>query len=121
LADRAKQVVVGLAVAQLTDVVAAQLVSPEFIGDHLDHLGVPPALRRLLSPIKATSSAGLLLGLLVPELGAVTAAGLIGYYGIAVGFHLRTHESPISALPAVLLGAAAAAALKKRFLPALAA
>jgi hypothetical protein len=114
--DRTRDLVVGLAGLQLADALGNRLVSQEFVSHHLDHLGVPQVLRPTLSPIKVASSAGLLLGLRLPRLGAVTSAGLVAYYAFAVGFHLRAGDHPVAALPAALLGASAAVALTKRFL-----
>lgn len=109
---------VGLAAFQLADALGNGLLSHEFVTRHLDHLGVPQVLRPTLGPIKVASSVGLLLGMRLPRLGAVTSAGLVAYYVIAAGFHLHAHDHPVAALPAGLLGAAAALALTQRFLPA---
>lgn len=98
---------------------AAVTMFPDVWGDeHLDHHGVPSYLRPFLTPIKLASSGGLLLGLKWPRLGALTAACLIAYYGIAASFHVRADESSLNALPAATLGLAAAATLATRFLPA---
>jgi hypothetical protein len=67
--------------------------------------------------IKVAGSAGLLVGMRFPRLGATTSKSLIAYYAAAVGYHRRAEEHPILALPAALFGAAAALTLVAVYLP----
>ncbi len=107
----------GLALVQLADAAGNELVPRRILNEHLDHLRVPVRLRPALQLIKVLSSAGLVLGLKEPRLGALTSAGLVGYYAAAVGFHVRAHDHPLVAAPAALLGAAAAIAFVGVYLP----
>jgi hypothetical protein len=67
-----------------------------------------------------TSSFGLLVGLKMPRLGAVTSAGLVAYYAAAASFHLFANDHPVLAAPAAACGASAAIALVSLYLPAIA-
>lgn len=118
VADRIRQLAVVLASVQLIDVLGNAVVPREYVDAHLDHLQVPRRLRPLLSPIKLTSSAGLLAGLEMPRLGALTAAASCGYYAIAVRYHVRAGDHPVLCVPAALLGGAAAVTLLSLYLPA---
>ncbi len=81
---------------------------------------MPRSLRPVLPVIKVTSTFGLLLGLKMPRLGAVTSAGLIAYYAAAARFHLLAHDHPLLAMPAAACGASAGIALMNLYLPAIA-
>ena len=70
--------------------------------------------------IKVAGSAGLVLGIKSPRLGASTAACLVGYYAAAVVFHGRAGDHPVAWLPAIGFGATAAAALVTFYVPAIA-
>lgn len=90
---------VALAAFQVVDVVG-NAIPRQFVKRHLDHLGVPEYLRPLLPVIKLSSSAGLLLGLRFPRLGAVTAASLVAYYTAAMRFHQLSGDHVVLAMPA---------------------
>jgi len=105
-----RRLAVGLAAAQLADVVGNALVPRAALDEHLDRLGVPERLRLALPVIKIAGSAGLVVGIKAPRLGAVTAACLVGYYAAAVAFHADAGDSPVVWLPALAFGAAAATA-----------
>jgi len=106
--DRIERLVVGLAAFQVLDALAG-LIPRRFVTAHLDHLGVPNYLRPALPVIKLTTSAGLLLGLKMPRIGAATSAALVAYYAAAARFHLLSGDHPVLAVPAALCGAGAAA------------
>lgn len=108
---------VGFALLQLVDAAGNALAPSASVTAHLDHLGVPQWLQRMLPGIKVTSSVGLLLGLRWPRLGVLTSSCLIGYYAAATGFHLRAPEHPALALPAAAFGIGAAAVLVGVYLP----
>jgi hypothetical protein len=74
-------------------------------------LGVPSRLRPALPVIKVAGSAGLVLGIKSPRLGALTAAPPVGYYSAAVTFHVLADDHPVVWLPAAAFGAAAATSL----------
>lgn len=107
----------GFVVLQLVDALGNQLVPRRYVEAHLDHLRVPRKLQQMLPAIKVLSSAGLMLGLRWPRLGALTSACLIGYYAAAVGFHLNAPEHPALAAPAAVFGAGAAAVLVAVYIP----
>lgn len=107
--DRLRHLPRALAAIQVLDVVGNALLPDERIEAHLDHLGVPVGIRPLLSPIKLASSVGLVLGHRMPAMGACTSAGLVAYYSIAAGLHLRAGDPPVLTTPAVLSAAAATA------------
>jgi hypothetical protein len=115
--DRTKRLAVGLAAFQVVDA-AANEIPRRYVATHLDHLGVPARIRPLLPFIKVTSSAGLLLGIKRPRVGAVTAAALVAYYAAAVRVHLLAGDHPLLAAPAALCGATAAITLVDWYLPA---
>lgn len=102
-----RQVVIGLAAAQLLDAVGGWVVPSRYVQAHLEHLSVPTWLRPALGPIKVSGSAGLLLGLRSPKLGAVTSAGLVSYYAAAAAFHVVARDHPVVAVPAAGFGTAA--------------
>ena len=118
MADRRRQLAAGLAVFQVLDAIVNAIPS-RYVEAHLDHLGVPHRLRPALPVIKVTSSAGLLIGLRIPRLGALTAAGLVAYYAAAARFHLLADDHPVLAAPAAICGGIAAASLGNLYLPAL--
>ena len=55
-----------------------------------------------------SAGAGLLAGLAVPGLGTVAAAGLVAYFVIALGAHLRARDFQLT-WPLIYLSLAAAA------------
>ena len=102
---------VWLAVSQLLDAAANAALPSDYIERHLDHLGVPGAIRHVLPVIKVTSSLGLVAGLRHRRIGALTAAGLVAYYSAAACFHVLAGDRLVVALPAAAFGASAAASL----------
>lgn len=57
----------------------------------------------IFTPIKAAAGLGLLLGLWVPAIGAVTAGALVIYFVLAVASHLRVRDIGINLLSATTL------------------
>jgi len=115
--DRRKQLVVGLAAVQVVDTIGNAILPRRYIKAHLDHLGVPDSLQRILPVIKLTTSAGLLVGIEMPWLGVLTSTALVGYYAVAAGFHMGAGDHPAFAGPAAVLAATAALALGAVYLP----
>ncbi len=120
MGDRPKHLAVGLAALQLADAIGNELVPRRYLTAHLDHLGVPNRLRPALPVIKVAGSAGLVVGIKSPRVGALTAACLVGYYAAALVFHVRADDHPVVWLPAIAFGASAAASLLTFYLPAIA-
>src|SRR5687768_3591904 len=108
--DRTKQIALGLAAVQVVDSIGNE-IPRKFVHAHLNHLGVPPRLRPLLSPIKVGSALALVAGIDRTRLRTATAAGLVAYYAAAARFHLLAGDHPVIAAPAALCGAAAAVIL----------
>jgi hypothetical protein len=99
----------ALAAFQFAD--AAFCVKPlGFVARCLDDVGFPRRYWHVFTPIKAAGGVGLLAGLWVPHLGAVTAACLVVYFVLAVTAHLRAGDIGRNAASAALLLLASALA-----------
>jgi DoxX-like family len=94
--ERRALVLAGL---QAADLAITQLL-PAYGDEHLDHLGVPPLVRRALPIIKAAAVGALMATARRPILRGVVGAGLISYYSAAVAFHVRAGDRPVEAAPA---------------------
>ncbi|MEU8002259.1 DoxX family protein [Catellatospora sp. NPDC049111] len=80
-----------LALIQLVD--AAWCVKPvRFVAQCLEGVRFPRRYWRLLTPLKLAAAAGLLAGLWVPYLAAVTNGALIAYFLVAIGMHIRARD-----------------------------
>jgi hypothetical protein len=108
--SRPQYVATGVATLQMLDVVA-NAIPLLSMSVRLDNLGVPEGLRPALPAIKVATSAGLLVGLRWPRVGATASAVLVSFYSAAVGFHWFAGDHPLAALPAAALGTSAAASL----------
>jgi hypothetical protein len=117
VSDRQRKLVVALAAFQVLDVVG-NAVPRRFVAAHLDHLGVPQALRPMLSVMKLSSSAGLLAGLRFRRLGVLTSGALVAYYAAAARFHTLSGDHPALAAPAAGMCGVSAYALFNIYLPA---
>ncbi len=54
---------------------------------------VPASWLPMIGTMKTAGALGLALGLAgVPRIGAAAAAGLSGFFAVAIGFHLRAHD-----------------------------
>ena len=114
--SRLRQLAAGLAVLQIADAIASATPQMSMAG-RLDHLGVPGVLRPALPMIKVSTSAGLLVGLRQPWVGAAASAVLVAFYAAAVGFHGFAGDHAAVALPATAFGASAALCLVVYFIP----
>ena len=63
-----------------------------FVRQCLEDVRFPRRYWGIFTPIKAAAGAGLLAGLWLPYLGAVTAAAMVVYFVLAVGSHLRVGD-----------------------------
>jgi hypothetical protein len=115
---RLRHLAAGLASLQIVETMASA-TPPMSMADRLDHLGLPERLRPVLPVIKIATSVGLVAGVGRPRIGAVTCAGLVGFYAAAVSFHRLAGDPLPAALPAAALGAIAALCLVGHFLPVL--
>ncbi|UXY32363.1 DoxX family protein [Streptomyces sp. HUAS TT20] len=75
------------------------------------HVGMTTTHYRLLGALEVAAAAGLLLGLRITALGAAASVGLILLMAGAVVVHLRSGDPAARCLPAVIVGALAAARL----------
>ena len=102
-------VAAALAAVQAIDVVGNVLAPRRKVQAHLDRLGLPRPLHRVLSPLKLATASGLVVGVQSPAVGTVTSAALVAFYAAAATFHVRSGDHWTMAMPAVACGAAAAA------------
>lgn len=83
--------VVVLAVIQAGD--GAMCVKPlPFIVECFENVNWPRRLWWLMPVIKFAAAAGLVLGIWVPYLAAVTCAALVLYFVVAIGMHIAARD-----------------------------
>lgn len=75
--------------------------------DTAHRLDIPVSLMVPFGILLGLAGAGLLAGLAVPGLGTVAAAGLVAYFLIALGVHLRARDFQLT-WPLIYLSLAAA-------------
>lgn len=107
-------VIVSVLLAGLLSFAAARKLShrPQVVESYR-RVGVPEHRLNALATILLAGAAGLLVGLWWAPVGVAAAAGTVGYFLVAIGFHLRNRE--LRTLPnpvAYLVLAAIAAALR---------
>jgi hypothetical protein len=83
--------VVVLAIIQFVDALLC-LKPVAFIAQCFDDVRFPRRLWWIMSPIKFAATAGLLAGIWVPWLGAVTSAALVLYFVVAIGMHVAARD-----------------------------
>jgi hypothetical protein len=106
-------VAIVLAVVQAADL-AYTTLSPAYGDEHLDHLGVPSAVRPLLPVVKAGAVVALAATARRPRARSVVGGALVAYYAAAVRFHRSAGDSVATALPAAVLGCMAATLVGSR-------
>jgi len=72
--------------------------------------GVPESWLNGLAAVLLVAAAGLIVGLWWPIAGIAAAVGLVIYFVLAVGFHVRASDTAHAATPAVLACVAVALA-----------
>jgi hypothetical protein len=96
----------------LADLAWNVVVPKDVLEAHDDRIGIQPALRPWLLPLKIAAVIGLLLGKRSPKLGALTAVATTSYFVIATGYHVRAQDSALGTAPAVIYcGASARSAM----------
>ncbi|HEX6394232.1 MAG TPA: DoxX family protein [Acidimicrobiales bacterium] len=75
--------------------------SKRWASEHLDHLGFPDQLRFVFPIVKASSALGLAVGLRSRAVGRLTAASIVAYFIIGLGFHARAKDAATEYAPAV--------------------
>lgn len=85
--------VVSLLVAAAVTFAAVRKLShrPEVIESYA-RVGVPPEKLDYLALILLAGAAGLVAGLLWPPIGVAAAAGLVVYFALAIGAHIRADD-----------------------------
>jgi hypothetical protein len=83
--------VVVLAIIQFVDALLC-LKPVAFIAQCFDDVRFPRRHWWIMSPIKFAATAGLLAGIWVPWLGAVTSAALVLYFVVAIGMHVAARD-----------------------------
>jgi DoxX-like family len=91
----------------LATAAARKLSHREPIVQSYVRVGVPEDKLDYLAVILLAGASGLLLGLLWAPVGIAAAVGVVCYFVVAVGFHLRAHD--VRGLPTPLAIAAIAA------------
>jgi hypothetical protein len=63
-----------------------------FIAKCFEDVGWPRRWWWVMAPIKFAAAAGLIAGIWVPYLGAVTTVALVLYFVVAIGMHVRARD-----------------------------
>jgi hypothetical protein len=83
--------VVVLALIQVVD--AAISHRPvAFVARCFEDVGFPRRWWWIFTPIKLASAAGLIAGLWIPYLGAITCVALVVYFVVAIGMHVAARD-----------------------------
>lgn len=102
-------IVTGITILANMGVAAAGLARADFVVENSTAVGVPRSLVPLLAALKATGAAGLLAGLLGPDIiGVAAAVGLVAFFIGAVVAHLRARVLHSIAFPVFFLALATA-------------
>jgi DoxX-like family len=106
--DIALIVVSGLLAILITLSAALKLTHRPKVVESYRSSGVPETWLNGLAAVLLTAAAGLVVGLWWPIAGIAAAVGLVVYFVLAVGFHVRAKDTAHLITPAVLAGVAAA-------------
>jgi hypothetical protein len=83
--------VIVLAIIQFGD--ALMCIKPmEFVATCFDDVHWPRRLWWVMAPIKFAAGAGLIVGIWVPYVGAVTSVALVAYFVVAIAMHIRARD-----------------------------
>ncbi|MFC3996291.1 DoxX family protein [Nocardiopsis sediminis] len=63
-----------------------------FIARCYDDVGWPPSMWWIMPPIKFAAAAGLVAGIRIPYLGAITASAVVLYFLVAIAMHIRARD-----------------------------
>jgi hypothetical protein len=94
----------GLLVVAFTALGSAKLAAVPRMRQRAQHVGYSVAAYRRIGLLEVLGVLGLLVGALIPLIGALAAAGLLILLGGAVVTHLRNGDGPREIAPALVLG-----------------
>jgi hypothetical protein len=97
-----------LLAATITLSAALKLMHRPKVVESYRRAGVPEAWLNGLAAVLIAAAAGLIVGLWWPIAGIAAAAGLVVYFMLAVGFHIRANDAAHMVTPAILTAVAAA-------------
>ena len=100
-------VAMSLAALQAMDLVVTS-TSPRYGDAHLNHLGVPKALRPVLPVAKASAVVALVASARRPRARSLVGLALVPYYAAAVTFHVRSGDDMRNTAPAAACAVMAA-------------
>lgn len=107
--DVALIVVSSLLAAVVTFSAAAKLTHRPAVVESYRAAGVPESWLNGLAALLIAGALGLIAGIFWPMAGLAAAGGLVIYFVLAVGFHIRANDTRHAVTPAVLAGVAVAA------------
>ena len=107
----ATSILAGVLVVAFAAAGAAKLAAVPAMRARAAHAGFSVAAYRRIGFLEILGVLGLLVGALLPAIGALAAAGLLLLLGGAVLVHLRSGDGPRELAPAVVLGLTALAFL----------
>ena len=102
-------VISSLLAALITYSAVLKLTHRPKVVDDYRRAGVPERWLNWLAALLLTAAAGLVIGHWWTLAGIAAAAGLVAYFAIAVGFHVRANDTKNAVTPAVLMLLAIAA------------
>ena len=80
-----------LAAIQLVDAaISVKPIAP--VAACFDDVGFPRRFWWVFPPIKVAAAAGLVVGVWVPEIGLAACLGLVVYFVLAIGAHVRARD-----------------------------
>ncbi|MEH1124057.1 DoxX family protein [Micromonospora sp. CPCC 206061] len=102
--------IISVLLAALLVLAAARKLShrPSVVATYR-RVGVPEERLNLLAVLLLAGAAGLVVGLWWAPAGVAAAAALVGYFGLAIGAHVRAHDVGNTPMPALYLALSAAA------------
>ena len=107
----ATAILAGVLVVAFAAAGAAKLAAVPAMRARAAHVGFSVAAYRRIGLLEILGVLGLLVGALLPVLGALAAAGLLLLLGGAMIAHLRSGDGPRELAPALVLGLATLAFL----------
>ena len=97
-------ILAGLLVVAFAALGSAKLVAVPAMRAKADHVGFSVSAYRRIGLLEVLAVVGLLVGAVVPVIGALAAVGLLMLLGGAMVAHLRNRDGIREIAPAVVLG-----------------